>query len=226
MTNETMTALNYIGANIQIYGHFACYSVPYRNGESITTTREISREEFLALTYEYLSTNRVNCDYGNDMAEQSATKRFIMSRVNDQSISLGATWVLEQEWLKVNSDFVSYNNNVLRIHESDTQDTIVCKCTHDQLEQAIKKIEAGGIHEENLGNIPAPKNNWRDVAEYNEKIGYASIVVNDEDRLQIAKVTWDPIGVIIIKHIGSAVHKQCNLQMSQEKFLETLKGLV
>lgn len=109
MTNETMAALNYIGANIQIYGHFVCYSVPYRNGESITTTREISRDEFLALTYEYLSTDRVNCDYGNDMSEQSATKRFIMSRVNDQSISLGATWVLEQEWLKVIDKQIMYD---------------------------------------------------------------------------------------------------------------------
>lgn len=98
MTNETMTALNYIGANIQIYGHFDWYSIPNRTGKSIKTTREISRDEFLALTYEYVSTNRVNCDYGKDMAEQSSTKRFVMSRVNDQSISLGATWVLEQEW--------------------------------------------------------------------------------------------------------------------------------
>ena len=99
MTNETMTALNYIGANIQIYGHFECYAVPNRDGKSIVSTIEISRDEFLALTYEYVSTDRVNRDYvDEDMSEQRAIKRFVMSRVNAQSISLGATWVLEQEW--------------------------------------------------------------------------------------------------------------------------------
>lgn len=101
MTNETMTALNYIGASIQTYGHFDWYSIPNRDGKPIATTSEIDRYEFLALTYEYLSTDRVNYGYGKEVPEQNATKRFIMSRVNDQSISLGATWVLEQEWLKI-----------------------------------------------------------------------------------------------------------------------------
>lgn len=98
MTNETMTALNYIGASIQTYGHFDCYSIPGRNCESIEDTRKIDRDEFLTLTYEYLSTSRLNYGYGDDVSEQNAIKRFIMSRINAQSISLGATWVLEQEW--------------------------------------------------------------------------------------------------------------------------------
>ena len=109
MTNETMTALNYIGANIQIYGHFACYSVPYRDGKAIMTEREIDRDEFLKLTYEYLSTDRLNRDYGDDVSEQNVTKRFIMSRVNAQSIQLGATWVLEHEWLKVIDKQIMYD---------------------------------------------------------------------------------------------------------------------
>lgn len=121
---------------------------------------------------------------------------------------------------------LSHNNNILSISESDRQDTIMCKCTLDQLKCAIKKVEDDGINEESIGSTPDPKNNWKDVVEYNEKIGYTSIVVNDEDRLQIAKVSFGSMNILIIKHIGNRINRQCNLRMSQEEFLETLSGLV
>lgn len=121
---------------------------------------------------------------------------------------------------------ISYSNNTLCISESNRQDTIKCKCTLEQLKCAIKIIEDNGIKEENIGDTQDPKNNWEDVAEYNEKIGYTSIVVNDKDKLQIAKVSIGCTDVIIVKHIGTNINKQCNFITKQKDFIEELLKIV
>ena len=123
-------------------------------------------------------------------------------------------------------NMISYVNSTLCISESDRQDTIKCKCTLEQLKCAIKKIKDNGIKEENVIDTPEPKNNWEDVAEYNEKIGYTSIVVNDKDKLQIAKVSIGCTDVIIVKHIGTNINKQCNFITTQKDFIEELLQIV
>lgn len=92
-------AIRFIGASIQLYGHFDCCSIPYASGRSIATTQDVTKDEFIRLTYEYFTNKkRINYDYRDDLKDQNATKRFICSKVNFKSYMLGHQWLQQQQF--------------------------------------------------------------------------------------------------------------------------------
>lgn len=90
-------AIEYIGANIQTYGHFDCYMIPESDGSAIYSLEKYTKEDFLALVYQYYTSKTLwNHDYGNDLKDQNCIKRFICKRINSKSFDVG------DEYIKVN----------------------------------------------------------------------------------------------------------------------------
>lgn len=87
-------AIEFIGAHIQVYGHFEVYAIPDENGVSISNETEITKDDFLRLTLEYFTDKtRINYNYGDDLKDQNAIKRFIKNRINSDSLNLGVEWL-------------------------------------------------------------------------------------------------------------------------------------
>ena len=121
---------------------------------------------------------------------------------------------------------LKYIDGHLFIIGSDTQDRLAVSCTREQLENAINILNTGINEENNSLNIADPENRWKAVVEYNEKIGYKSIVTNKEDVLQIAKVEIvDNIAIIILKHLGKGKNMQCNFTTTERKFIDEFSKL-
>ena len=96
-------AYQIIGAEIKIYGHFDYYSIPNEKGRGIGNTKDVTLEEFLKMTFDYFDNKeKINYDYGDDLAEQNGNKRFIKSRITSDCEELGRQWCNEQEWKKTN----------------------------------------------------------------------------------------------------------------------------
>lgn len=88
-----------IGANVQIYGHFEVYKIPYSNGNGIHSERDVTIEEFLELVDGYYNDKKLcNFDYGDDLSDQNRTKNFIIKRINDESFKLGKEWLEHQQF--------------------------------------------------------------------------------------------------------------------------------
>lgn len=87
-----------IGANIQIYGHFAIYNIPYEDSSSITNESDVTKEEFIRLTYDYYHSDRLNANSGDDVKESNQIKRFIIKRINNSSYEIGKNWLENQKF--------------------------------------------------------------------------------------------------------------------------------
>lgn len=91
-------AIEIIGANIQTYGHFECYQIPYENGKPIRNESDVTLDNFLNLLHEYYNSGRLNEDYGEDAKEWNSIKRFIKKKVNNLSYDIGKEWVDNQKF--------------------------------------------------------------------------------------------------------------------------------
>lgn len=81
-----------IGANIQIYGHFEAYQIPDNIGRSLSC--KVSLEYLLKyIDLYYNSKTSMNYDYGDNLKEQNAVKRFIIKRINNSSYDVGVEWI-------------------------------------------------------------------------------------------------------------------------------------
>lgn len=93
LSEKQIKAIELIGAEVETYGHFACYSIPDESGKGITNESLLSREAFLDLVYEYFYSKRMNYDYFEDAKECREVKSFIKKRVKDTSYETGLEWL-------------------------------------------------------------------------------------------------------------------------------------
>lgn len=91
LSEEQNEAVKLIGANIQVYGHYATYSCPDESEKAIS--KDITIKEFLNFVYDYYYTDRLNRDYGDDIKEQKSNKNFLKKRVNENSFNIGIEWI-------------------------------------------------------------------------------------------------------------------------------------
>lgn len=99
MIYDNIESIQIIGAAIQVYGHFEVYTIPYGDGKSIVNEADVTKDEFLRLTYEYFTNkNRINYDYGDDLKHQNQVKKFIRDRINCESLSIGDSWMKSRKF--------------------------------------------------------------------------------------------------------------------------------
>lgn len=97
--NKFKLAVRMIGCNIQTYGHFDTYMIPDENGNGILENYAKAYPYIFLSHVEIYYTNKkmLNKDYGDDLKEQNAMKRFLLSKpVTEEILKLG------EEWIKTN----------------------------------------------------------------------------------------------------------------------------
>lgn len=88
-------AIQIIGVNIQMYGHFDPFDIVDNNSEVIDNITNIY--EFLDYVYKFYHSKRLyNPRYGNDLQRQNGVKDIIKSSIDDQSYILGMQWIDSQ----------------------------------------------------------------------------------------------------------------------------------
>lgn len=101
-TAERERAIELIGTNIETYGHFESFMIPYENGSAVDSEGDVTEEEFLKLVYDYYYTDRLNdsyCDGTRDgIQEAKAVKRFVKKRA--PRYDLGKEWLDNQKFKK------------------------------------------------------------------------------------------------------------------------------
>ena len=91
---EIKQAIEIIGTNVKIYGHFKIYSVPNENQVGISNNEDMKIVDFLAkITNYYNNKKLLNLDYGDDLKDQNATKRFILKNIDDSSLEEGFNYI-------------------------------------------------------------------------------------------------------------------------------------
>lgn len=89
---ETRKAIEYIGANIQAYRHFALYDIPNEDGSDLDLP--VSRERLLQLVYEYYhKRDRFTPSDLCDVEYARECKSWLRSQVNDESYQIGLDWL-------------------------------------------------------------------------------------------------------------------------------------
>ena len=89
---ETRKAIEYIGANIQIYRGFDFYFIPDEGGSELYPP--VSKKRLLQLVYEYYhKRDRFTPSDLCDVEDAKECKRFLKSRVNDESYQIGLDWL-------------------------------------------------------------------------------------------------------------------------------------
>lgn len=92
-------AVDIIGCNIETYGHFEVYTIPDETETGISDEwAKANPNAFLQYVEDYYKNRKaINRDYGDDLKEQNATKRFLLSRVNkEKHKDLGMKWIKER----------------------------------------------------------------------------------------------------------------------------------
>ena len=93
--HKYIKAIQIIGANMQMYGHFDSFDIVDRNSEVIDNITNIY--EFLKCVYRYYHSRKLyNPRYGNSLQRQNAVKDIIKSSIDDQSYALGMLWIDSQ----------------------------------------------------------------------------------------------------------------------------------
>lgn len=88
-------AIQIIGADIQIYGHFDPFDIVDENSEVIDDITNIY--EFLNCVYNFYHNKKLyNPRYGNDLQRQNDIKDVIKSSIDDQSYTIGMQWIDSQ----------------------------------------------------------------------------------------------------------------------------------
>lgn len=94
---EIKKAIEYIGANIQTYGHFEVYSISNEDGSELYFP--VGRERLLQLVYEYYhKRDRLTPSDLFDTKHARKCKSFLKSRVNDESYQIGLHWLDKQNF--------------------------------------------------------------------------------------------------------------------------------
>lgn len=89
-------AVNIIRCNVDVYGHFDVYMIPGEDGHGYLDSKaKEDIESFLKSIEGYYNNKKMlNVDYGTDLKDQNACKRFILNRVDkEKHKSIGVDWL-------------------------------------------------------------------------------------------------------------------------------------
>lgn len=93
---DKIKSIEAIGSSIQTYGHFATYTIPDESEKGLLF-KTIGLDKFLSYVYNFYYRDAHNKDYGADLAEEKQTKKFLISRINEESYKIGSEWLEENK---------------------------------------------------------------------------------------------------------------------------------